>query len=307
MWNTLDWSGDAAPDFRAKVTAPLRAFLTSANIDIWAGVLGLLLPFRTGGDMVRAAYDRRLFHGATLQDLPADSEGPRFVVLATNYQLNSLWRFSRPYAADYRVGMIANPDFSLAKVVAASSGFPPVFCPIGFDLRAYQVQPLVGADMHAPPYTRYAEMADGGIYDNMGLEPIWKRYGVLLISNAGDPFKQTPRGPRSWPMMLLRILGMIHRQAENNRVRWLMALAAQGQRKVAYWPLRNEVGHYPVAGTAGLSAEDAAAARREPVRLWALKADAFRRLYHHGYSLADAAAQSYLGAPNQPAAVFPPV
>ncbi len=38
----------------------------------------------------------------------------------------------------------------------------------------------------------------------------------------------------------------------------------------------------------------------EPVRLWSLRPDAFRRLHHHGYGMADAAARSRLGLADSP-------
>ncbi len=142
-WTGLEWSGGAAANFHEHVARPFRRFLTTADIDVWAALEGLALPWRTGAQAVRAALDRRLFHGATLQDLPAEGHGPRFVLLATNYQLNSPWRFSRAYAADYRVGMVRNPRFTLAEVAAASAGFPPFFAPACIELGA-RVSPLFG-------------------------------------------------------------------------------------------------------------------------------------------------------------------
>ncbi len=41
-------------------------------------------------------------------------DGPRFVINATNVQTGALWRFSKPYMADYRVGMVRNPTVGLA-------------------------------------------------------------------------------------------------------------------------------------------------------------------------------------------------
>jgi NTE family protein len=300
QWKDLKWQGDVATNFHEVVVAPLVKFLTTANIDIWAGLAGLLLPFNTGADSVQRAYAKKLYGKATLQDLPSDSEGPRFVLLATNYELNSLWRFSRPYAADYRVGLIPNPRFPLSKIVAASSGFPPFFCPIELKFKGHELQPLPGADHHIEPFTKRASLADGGIYDNMGVEPIWKRFGILLISNAGDPFNETSHPPKLWPPLLLRILGMIHRQAENNRVRQFIAMAQAAQRQVIYWPLRNDTAQYPKPGDLVLPSGTADGARKEKVRLWRLKPLAGRRLIHHGYALANAATLSY-PAPGQTA------
>ena len=56
---------------------------------------------------VQKFYDRRLFNGATLQDLPSDREGPRFIIVATNLSNGTLWRFSRPYMRDWRSAAIA--------------------------------------------------------------------------------------------------------------------------------------------------------------------------------------------------------
>lgn len=301
-WNKLAFGADGvAGNFDAVIVQPLHAFLTEVNLDVTQGVLGLLLPFRSGADGVAAGYARHLFKNATLQDLPEEKAGvaPRFVLLATNYELNSLWRFARPYAADYRVGRIDNPTLPLARIVAASSAFPPFFCPIEIDMRDQAWTPLPGADRHAGRFLERALLADGGIYDNMGLEPIWKRYGTLLVSNAGGHFDEESH-PTDWFNLLLRVVNMIHRQAENNRQRPLMLLARMGERKVAYWPLRNSAANYPTPSPALPSAADVADAQDESVRLWSLGLRAFARLANHGYSLCDSAIASYLAPPPRP-------
>jgi NTE family protein len=303
-WNKLafDASG-VATNFDAVIVQPLHAFLTEVNLDVTQGLLGLLLPFRSAADGVAGGYDKHLFHRATLQDLPEEKPGvaPRFVILATNYELNSLWRFARPYAADYRVGRIDHPTLPLARVVAASSAFPPFFCPIEIDLRGQQWIETKGADKHAGQFLERALLADGGIYDNMGLEPIWKRYGTLLVSNAGGHFDEEHH-PSDWFSLLLRVINMIHRQAENNRQRPLMLLAKLNQRRVAYWPLRNTAANYPHPSPQLPSADDVAGAQDEGVRLWSLGIKAFARLANHGYSLCDSALGSYLTPPPHPQA-----
>lgn len=305
-WKDLSFNAaGVATNFHEVFVEPLRDFLTEVNLDISEGVLGLLLPFRSGADGVAKGYDKHLFHGASLQSLPDPaSDAPEFMLLATNYELNSLWRFSRRYAADYRVGMVDNPTFPLARVVAASSAFPPFFCPLELDLTGADVKRTEGADRNNGRFLKRALLADGGIYDNMGLEPIWKRYGTLLVSNAGDAIDEDEH-PSNWAGLLLRIIGLIHRQAENNRQRPLMLLAKLGDRKVAYWPLRNTRDDYldPDDGPRPLD-QDVRDAQHESVRLWSLGAKAFSRLANHGYSLSDAAMRAYLGAARAPALPF---
>ncbi|MBX3485156.1 patatin-like phospholipase family protein [Phenylobacterium sp.] len=293
-WNDLAFGADdVATNFGRAIVEPLHDFLTEVNLDVAQGILGLLLPFRSGADGVAKGYDKHLFKGASLQSLPTPGPGrPRFVLLATNYELNSLWRFSKPYAADYRVGRIDQPTFPLARIVAASSAFPPFFCPLELDLAGQTVKPTPGADRNSGRFLKRALLADGGIYDNMGLEPIWKRYGTLLVSNAGDAIDEDEH-PSNWAGLMLRIIGLMHRQAENNRQRPLMLLAKLGHRKVGYWPLRNFNDNYPKPSPVRPPDDDIRAAQGEEVRLWSLGLKAFARLANHGYSLCDSSMRSY--------------
>jgi NTE family protein len=305
-WKALTWNADGvATNFHDEFVEPLREFLLNVNIDVPQILLGLVPLFPSAVNGVIKAYARHLFGQATLQDLPSDGDGPRFELVATNYELNSLWRFSKPYAADYRVGQILKPTFSLAEIVAASSAFPPFFCPLEIDFAGQTVESLEGADRHDGRFLERASVCDGGIYDNMGLEPIWKRFGTLLVSNAGNPIDEEVTAS-DWGGTLLRIIGLVHRQAENNRQRILMMMAQTGMRKIAYWPLRNSNTNYPKPSTAIPSAAAIASAQREGVRLWSLGASSFANLVNHGYSLTDSAMQSYLDVgPAPPAAVLP--
>ena len=305
-WNRLNWQGGVAANFNALITQPLTRFLKTANIDVGNIVAGLLLPGRSGADGLERAYRKHLFGDATLQDFPDPQKGksPRFVILATDYELNTLWRFSKPYAANYRVGMVDKPTFPLATLVAASSAFPPFFCPITLSLKSADLRKMPGADRHAAPYTDRALLADAGIYDNLGLEPIWKRYGTILISNAGDPFGEE-NSPRWWAPVIRRATGMIHRQAENNRMRWMHSLRRRRERVLADWHLRETPKRFGVSGSISLSMSELTAAQNESVRLKALSNDAFERLVRHGYSMCDAAVRSNLKFHSPPAPAWP--
>jgi NTE family protein len=95
----------------------------------------------------RRSYDHHLFHGAFLQDIP---DAPRFMFIATNLQTGSGWRFAKAYAADYRVGRIGRPKLSLARVVAASSAFPPFLSPVRLRFGANVVKGRVPVLLKAP-------------------------------------------------------------------------------------------------------------------------------------------------------------
>jgi NTE family protein len=138
--------GQLLADFVPQIVAPLRS-LASETIDAEAIVLGIALPGRIG-ERIASAYDERLFHGATLQDLPDE---PRFVINATNVQSGVLWRFMKPAMRDYRVGAIENPTVRLADAVAASSAFPPVLVAIRAPRGSERFRSRIGPGPAAAP------------------------------------------------------------------------------------------------------------------------------------------------------------
>lgn len=317
-WKNLKWSpsaaGETATNFNELVAKPIVDYCGNRGVDIPAIAAGVFLPFRSAADELQESYDKHLYKGATLQDLPDEDVAPRFTFNATNLGLNTLWRFCKKYAADHRIGAIHDPKIPIAQVVTASSGFPPFFSPVILDLGKYKLETLDGADRHLEPYIDRVELADGGIYDNMGVEAIWKRYKTLLVCNAGDPTKETPNPPDDWFHQMRRTISFMHRQAENNRVRWLMSMAGAKQRTLVYMPLRGSPKSHGDKNALALDDAEARRAQEEDVRLWKLDRQALERLYKHGYAQAAAAVVAWLPNPNgggpwppQPLAKWPTI
>jgi NTE family protein len=299
-WPDLHFDeNNRAVNFDEVFVLPLLRF-SGKGIDIKAALYGLL-PGCTAADSLVRAYDRHLFHGACLQDI---TDCPRFTFMATNLQTGSGWRFGKSYAADYRVGMISRPVLPLARVVAASSAFPPILSPVHIDLSGESVQPTAGADLHREPFTMTAVLADGGIYDNLGLERVWKRCRTILVSNAGRTIPEVGRPTGRWIGQMFRTLSLIQQQAEHSRRRILFGMANGGQRQVAYWSIDAASAHYAVPDALPLSTEEAAAAAALRTRLNPFSPDERRLLLRAGYSGADASLRARGLAQNQPAASF---
>lgn len=230
-WNKLRFDAEGrAANLEEEFVAPLMRFAKVA-LDVRAGLIGLL-PGRSAGAEVAIAYDKHLFHGASLQDLP---DKPRFTFMATNLESGSAWRFAKDYAADHRVGRINNPQHALAKVVAASSAFPPFLSPVEFDLSSSTVEDMAHTDMHRAPFTQRAFLTDGGVFDNLGLERIWKRCRTVFVSNAGLTIPQIGSHKGRWVGQVFRVIGLIQLQADSSRRRILFGMSNLGQRDVAYW------------------------------------------------------------------------
>lgn len=151
QWKQLTFdSNNVATNLESLVVNPVRA-LASTTIDAGAIIWGILLPWDTVGSRIAQAYRKHLFGAATLQDLPSDSEGPRFVINATNVQTKVLWRFSKPFMGDYRVGLIHNPTVELAVAVGASSAFPPVLSPVQLKLNPADFDPTTNGGLQVVP------------------------------------------------------------------------------------------------------------------------------------------------------------
>jgi NTE family protein len=251
-----------ATNFREEVADPLIRF-AAIGVDVKAILLGLL-PGRTAADEIAAAYDRHLFAGATLQDIPDE---PRFTFMATNLQTGSGWRFAKAYAADYRVGRIDRPKLSLDCVVAASSAFPPFLSPVRLRFEPHSVKPMTGADLHRPPFTEVAVLTDGGVYDNLGLDRVWKRCKTILVSNAGRSTPEIGLPTGRWIGQLFRTLYLVQQQAENSRKRILFGMNNLGQRKVAFWSIDTPVSSYGVDEALPLTAKSTLTAATMRTRL----------------------------------------
>jgi NTE family protein len=299
-WSKLEFDDKGvAANFDNRVAFPLIRF-AGVGVDVRA-ILSGLFPGRSAADGVAAAYDRHLYSGATLQDIP---DAPRFTFMATNLQTGSGWRFAKSYAADYRVGRIDHPRLPLASVVAASSAFPPFLSPVRLRFDRGTVRPMPGADLHQSPFTEEAVLTDGGVYDNLGLERVWKRCRTILVSNAGRNTPEIGSPTGRWTGQIFRTLNLVQQQAENSRKRILFGMNNLGQRKVAFWSIDTPVAAYNVQDALTMNPDSAARAANMRTRLNPFTSSEIELLLQAGYAGADASLRAQGLAGNSPAPDF---
>ena len=242
-WKTLQFQNDVAENFQ-EVIAPIKA-VAGTTIDVGAVLEGLVLP-GTISQKVERVYNNILFKDKTLQDLPSDHEGPRFVINATNVESGVLFRFSKPFMADYRVGMIMSPGVSLAKAVAASSAFPPVLSPSILEVNPHDFKPDPSCPLQKEPFTSRIALSDGGVYDNLGLETVWKEYQTVLVCDAGAGLKPDENPKRDWIFHAVRILEVINNQVGALRKRQVIESFKRNDdvHDGAYFGIRSHVKDY---------------------------------------------------------------
>ena len=299
-WNRLDFDAQGvARGFESALVGPIRS-VASETIDVGAILIGLV--WNGVANRVQAAYRKYLFGDATLQDLP---DSPRFVINATNLQSKALWRFSKPYMADWRVGKVENPEVPLAVAVGASSAFPPFLSPVKLDLRDGDFVPGSGAELQKPPYTTEVFLTDGGVYDNLGLETAWKRYRTILVSDGGGAISPDPTPKRDWAQHAYRVLNVVDNQVRSLRKRQILDGFQGGERTGAYWSVWTDMRAMSLPDALHCSPDHCQELAETPTRLKAMDERLQERLINWGYAACDATMRKYGMARNEPPAAFP--
>jgi NTE family protein len=300
-WNDLKFDArGVSAAFQDVVVGPIRS-LAGQTLDAKAIVGGIFLP-GTVAEKVAAAYDRELFHGATLQALP---DTPRFVINATNVQSGAVWRFSKPYMADYRVGRVDRPTLPLATAVAASSAFPPVLSPLEIDLAPGLVQSQPGVDLCREPFTTHVVLTDGGVYDNMGLETVWKQFQTVLVSDGGGKTQPEEEPAEDWAQHSLRILNLIDNQVRSLRKRQVIDAFKAKTRQGAYWGIRTNIADYQLPDALPCPFERTMELANTPTRLKRMDPPLQEGLVNWGYAVCDAALRRHVDPSIPKAAGFP--
>jgi NTE family protein len=245
----------------------------------------------SAADLLAEQYDAHL-NGRRLVDLP---EAPNFIFCAANLGTGVNFEFSRSRMGDYVLGYAPPGETLLAEAVAASSAFPIAFPPL---VRDYDAGAFHKGDANAVPtdwsWNGRVTLGDGGVYDNMALEPAWKTHADVLVSDGGTPFQPKPSVGRWMVPRLWRSYGIIANQAEALRKRWLVASFLKGVYGGAYWGLGTDISEYASseAGTNALPGYSGKVLDR--LRVMRTDLDAFSPdeqgvLLNHGWALANGA------------------
>ena len=307
-WEQLafDDAGVAA-DFDEQIVAPVRA-MAGRTIDWQAILLGTLLPGSAGGRLA-AAYRKHLFGATTLQQIPSH---PEFVFNATNLQSGALWRFSKPYLWDYRVGEVKSPTARARRRRRRLVGVSAVPLtrrarPRRRSLRArlgrrarHERQPPAPAVHDARRARRRRRLRQPRARD--GLEALHDRARLRRRRPHGRP--AAARGTTG-RMQAYRVLGVIDNQVRSLRKRQLIDGYHAGLREGTYWGIRSDIADYDLASSLPCPREATKALAGISTRLAALDPRAQERLINWGYAIADTAIRKWVAPDLQPPAGFP--
>ena len=317
-WRNLKpGAGGVYTNFGSEVVAPVVEF---CGADLRTRVLfgerlnpanwGTLLRdwFSVSANLLAKHYER-LYRLELAEVPPPGADVPRFVFCATNVATGVCWHFHggpQGRMGDYYTGYCSNQEVRVSAAVAASSAFPPGFS--AFRLRLprgtifSRIDPW-GRD-RPPPLKRGRQLqggtprtvrlTDGGVYDNLAVEPIWNNSERLLVSDAGHPFVMDPAPGQALIPRLHRAADISMEQVAAVRKRWLVADFQTGKRVGTIWTLNTRLGDFPGGTGRGYGEEACDLLHRVRTDLNDFSAGEIGCLINHGYSLADAAIQSWV-------------
>ena len=274
-------------DFESEASNPGRKFC-SLDIRRWLA-LEAVIPGTHNSMGLAKQYDKHLTVGKMLAQIPA---APVHVFCTTDLAYGVNWIFTKETCGDYQAGRQPTPsDWPVSLAVAASSCFPPVFRPLHLNLDPSQLKG--GKDQSANRDKRIREItfSDGGVYDNLGLEPIWKDHETVLASDGGALFPIGGDSGFGWEVG--RYIGIPENQALALRKRWLISNFVARQMSGTYWGIGGTVKEYGFEQgySEGLVKGYIAKIRTDLDSFSDAEACV---LENHGYTLADAAIRKHL-------------
>ena len=293
-------------EFGTGVYPRLRNKLCARSL-AWGAVRQLLRPLNwrfllSRANLVSAALKNEWNVQATLSQLPVT---PEWSINGTTAENGKRFRFKRDSIGDYSLGYADPKVFPLSSALAVSAAFPGGIGPLSLDATRFE---WMKRDWGAPPNqaTRIAPMFqklrlyDGGVYDNLGLEPLFDtgkgepkhKYEFIVVSDAGSPLEMGLSAGVLSPWRLKRLADIMSDQSRALRVRSFSNYLQRGTDRGAYAYIATPLIDRKISAEADFVC-------RFPTTLSRLKLSAFDMIANHGYNVAKKVHETF--------GLFPPI
>ena len=195
VWATAGGSWPSSKEFLRDCVPNCRRLATTHDIQLEYVCRTTLTPWRLlhgRAGLVGTILEDRWNLRSSLADLP---ENPRWIINATCYETGKNWRFMRKRMGDYLTGYVLSPDLQISAAVAASAAFPGLIGPLSLRTDRYEWSRFDGKGMTVRHEVGFptVHLWDGGVYDNLGVEALFKPSGgyrdgfdFLMVSDASS-------------------------------------------------------------------------------------------------------------------------
>ena len=269
----LHWGDDSALD-------DFERYLTTKSIDFKTIIWGVLNPFKSRTNVLASSFNNDLFRDKTLGDL---KKAPRIYLNSTNLATGNLFFFvsggNKKSEIGEQEGQVEMPHFLISEAVAASSAFPPAYPPL-----------RINKDQLSLENINYITLTDGGVYDNLGLNPLLLKRNKLdytISSDGGKPFEIKSNPIKSSSGALKESIGILMEQVRGKQFKYLYWKYMAGKSAKPVW--------LSIDSTAGeVIKGDAEFVSSIPTRLRKLSGKEISALQRHGAALVEARLKKYM-------------
>jgi NTE family protein len=290
--NGLRWP--TSEQFLSRTLPSMRKDLCTRSLQ-WGSVRQLWNPgnwrfLLSRANLLALALENEWHVQGVLSDLP---ETPDWSINGTTAESGKRFRFKRKDIGDYTLGYAPAATFPLSNALAVSAAFPGGFGPLTLNTRQFEWRkrpwdaPADSAQA-VQPDCQHLHLYDGGVYDNIGLEPFFdvgrqktKVDGYYIVcSDAGALLAPGfSKGPLN-VFRLKRVADIMSDQSRSLRVR---AFANYIQRT----PMSGAYLNIGGLMSSQLTGADAQFAATFPTTLRRLNTAEFERIVNHGANVAD--------------------
>lgn len=249
---------------------------------------------------------------AVMHDLPAK---PDWVINGTTNVTGSRWFVQHSNTectmGSDDIGTADAANYPISDAVALSAAYPGVIGPYRLNSQEYSWRSDVDSDKNQRLMRseKGLYLSDGGLYDNLGLEPLFNleqgclaypNADFLIVSDAGSHIKRQRLAPVWRPILrTLRLINVIGQQIRDLRLRSLLAFLNKQPEKGVYIPIGLSFAQFqaqrikqnlPVCKTLleypFLSEADVLMAKNTATSLASLSSEQCQLLIRHGFESA---------------------
>ncbi len=227
--NDLKWP--SSKEYLEIVLPKIKKTLESVDLQT-AAILKLIISphyWNKKANLLAKLLESKWNINGSLQNL---ENKPMWYVNCTTFETGKRFRFSKENMGDYILGFSQNPNIPLSEIIASSAGFPVLIGPYTLELSKYKWEKSYYSekefdDKKIPK----VHLWDGGVYDNLGAESIFKfgkegelakNVDYMIISNASASIGLSDRSKEMFVSKTKRILDIAADQINSLRSRMIM-------------------------------------------------------------------------------------
>ncbi|PKM79976.1 MAG: patatin [Firmicutes bacterium HGW-Firmicutes-14] len=240
------------------------------------------------------------------------STNPRWIINATCYESGKNWRFMPQRMGDYILNYVENPEIPIADAMAASAAYPGLIGPLVLKSKNYKWFQFDNSKEKMElnePKTKKIHIWDGGVYDNLGVEALFKsngkkfrdEYNFLIVSDASKGIETTK--PFLFYHRAFRLVNIAMDQVRSLRARNLVNHFQEKPNSGVYLKIGNSAKYIleqagipeeqiTVRSNNNLTKDDVNKAKNLETTLQKLTEDDFYRVYRHGWEVTNLTLQS---------------